>query len=73
MTRWLTFRNVLILGTALLVLGTAIARWEIGRFRDNEYASYVDQSLQLASVFARSAQVWLIRDNTEALQFAACR
>jgi DNA-binding winged helix-turn-helix (wHTH) protein len=71
MKRWLTIRNVLILGAILFALGTAIVNWETTKFRDAEYATFTDQSLQVVSVFARSAQVWLIRDDEETLGFAA--
>lgn len=71
MKRWLTIRNVLIFGAVLFALGVAIASWESRRFRETEYATFTDQSLQLASVFARSARVWLSRGNDEALGFAA--
>jgi len=63
--------TVLILGAILFVLGVAIACWEISRFRESEYSTFTNQSIQLASVFARSANVWLIRGNNEALEFAA--
>ncbi|MBU1049886.1 winged helix-turn-helix domain-containing protein [Candidatus Bipolaricaulota bacterium] len=71
MKRWLSNRSVLLLGVILFALGIAVASWETTKFRDAEYAIFMDQSLQMASVFARSAQVWLMRDNEEALGFAA--
>lgn len=71
MKRWFTLRAVLILGAILFALGTTIACWETKRFRDSEYSTFTNQSIQLASVFARSASVWLIRSNDEALEFAA--
>ena len=71
MKRWFTLRTVLILGAILFALGTTIASWETKRFRDSEYSTFTNQSIQLASVFARSASVWLVRSNDEALEFAA--
>lgn len=71
MTRWPTLRTILALGAILFVLGITIAWWEIERFRESEYSTFAEQSLQMASVFARSARVWLSRGNDEALGFAA--
>ena len=71
MRRWLNLRTVFILGAILLVLATSIASWETSRFSDSEYATFSNQNIQLAAVFARSASVWLVRGNDEALEFAA--
>jgi len=70
MKRWLNLSTVVILGVILLVLGTTVAYRETRQFRESEYATFTDQSLQLTSVFARSARAWLIRGNEEALEFA---
>jgi len=71
MKHWFTLRMVLILGTVTLALGGTVAYWETRRFVEAEYSTFTYQSIQLASVFARSANVWLIRSNDGALEFAA--
>jgi DNA-binding winged helix-turn-helix (wHTH) protein len=71
MKRWLTLRTILVLGAILFVVGVSIAWVETERFCESEYATFTNQSLQMASVFARSARVWLLRGNEEALGFAA--
>jgi len=70
-TRWLTLRTILILGAISLALGGTVACWETRRFVESEYSTFAYQSIQFASVFARSANVWLIRSNDDALEFAA--
>ena len=71
MKRWFNLRMILILGTILFVLGGTVAYWETRHFSESEYLTFSNQSIQLASAFARSASVWLIRCNDEALEFAA--
>jgi DNA-binding winged helix-turn-helix (wHTH) protein len=70
MMRWLNFRTILIVGSILLVLATVVAVRETERFRHTEYSQFIDQSGQLASLFARSASIWLDRGNEESLKFA---
>ncbi len=70
MKRWLTLRMILMLGTILFVLGGTVAYWETRHFSESEYSTFSNQSIQLASVFARSASVWLIRNDDAGLEFA---
>jgi len=62
---------VFILGVILLVLGAVIARLETEGFREKEYAEFSSRSIQLASVFAKSAGAWLVRGNDATLKGAA--
>lgn len=70
MKRWVTLRMLMILGAILLVLGGVVTCLETARFRESEYLIFSNQSIQLAFVFARSASVWLIRNDDAGLTFA---
>lgn len=71
MKRLLSYPSIAILAVVLLVLGGAIATWETKSFADREYTVFSEKSIRLASVFANSASVWLVRGNDEAIAFAA--
>lgn len=70
MKRRLDLRTILILGTGLMIFGAMVARWETERYREDEYAKFSNQSIQLAWVFSRGAGAWLVRGNDTALEFA---
>jgi len=57
MKRFLNHQTIAILGAIAFVLGATIAFWETKTFRESEYAEFSARSVQLVSVFARSASV----------------
>lgn len=71
MKRFLNYQSIAILAAVFVVLGGAIATWEMKRFNEREYAAFSEQSIRQVSVFANSASVWLVRGNHEAIAFAA--
>ena len=63
-------RWIAVLGAILLAAALSIAGWESRRFRESEYVEFQDRSVQVAEVFARSAEAWLAGGNEAALDGA---